>query len=110
MKLFLKKDIIVILLFLLAALLLFFAFRGVGGKWYEISVSGEITIKESLFKNAVHELENGVVIVCEKGEVFFKSSDCRDKICCNAGHLSRTGEWAACLPNEIFLKIVEEAG
>jgi hypothetical protein len=32
-------------------------------------------------------------------------SDCRDQICVNAGWLDRGGEWAACLPNRVILRI-----
>ncbi len=108
MKLFLKKDIIVILLFLALALALFLTFRTGKGTFYEISYDGKTQIRESLFTPATHELEEGVIIVCEKGTVYFASSDCPDKVCQGAGQLCEAGEWAACLPNKIFLKVVEE--
>ena len=108
MKLFFKKDLIIILFLLIAAVVLFFVFSSSSGNYYEISVSGEVLIKEKLQKNATHRLENGVVIICEKGEVFFYSSDCPDKICRNSGRLCKDGDWAACIPNMTFLKVVEK--
>lgn len=33
------------------------------------------------------------------------SSPCRDQICVAAGQLTHTGDWTACLPNRIFLRI-----
>jgi hypothetical protein len=33
------------------------------------------------------------------------SSPCRDKICIAAGWLSHTGQWTACLPNRVFVRV-----
>jgi hypothetical protein len=32
-------------------------------------------------------------------------SPCRDKICIAAGWLSHTGQWTACLPNRVFVRV-----
>ncbi len=49
----------------------------------------------------------GVCIeVNEKGEIFFRYSDCPDKICVKTGKLSHTGQSAACLPRGIVVKII----
>ncbi len=37
--------------------------------------------------------------------VFFVASPCRDKICIAAGALSERGQWAACLPNRVFVTV-----
>lgn len=42
------------------------------------------------------------------GQVRFVSSPCRDKICVYASFLSRRGQWAACLPNGVFVTITGE--
>lgn len=39
------------------------------------------------------------------GSVRVYDSPCRDKICIAAGHLSATGQWTACLPNRIFVRV-----
>lgn len=39
------------------------------------------------------------------GAAFVESSPCRDKICIHMGKISRNGEWAACLPNRVFLRV-----
>lgn len=41
-------------------------------------------------------------------QVRFVSSPCRDKICVYASFLSRRGQWAACLPNGVFVTITGE--
>ncbi|HHV42576.1 MAG TPA: hypothetical protein GXX72_07025 [Clostridiaceae bacterium] len=41
-----------------------------------------------------------------EGEIAFVVSSCPDKICIKSGKLSGTGEWAACLPNRVLLRII----
>lgn len=38
-------------------------------------------------------------------EVRVVSSPCRDKICIAAGWLAHTGQWTACLPNRVFVRV-----
>lgn len=40
------------------------------------------------------------------GSIAFEESDCPDKVCIHAGKLRMTGQFAACLPNGIVMKIV----
>ncbi len=42
------------------------------------------------------------------GRIAFIASDCPDQICVHTGKIHRPGEYAACLPNGIILKIVSE--
>ncbi|HRX42749.1 MAG TPA: NusG domain II-containing protein [Clostridia bacterium] len=42
------------------------------------------------------------------GTIRFEESDCPDKVCINAGALSIPGQFAACLPNGVILKIVSK--
>jgi hypothetical protein len=32
-------------------------------------------------------------------------SPCRDKICVSGGWISQSGQWVACLPNRVFLRV-----
>lgn len=41
-------------------------------------------------------------------QVFVVSSPCPNKICILQGKISRPGQWIACLPNKVFIRI--EAG
>ena len=34
-------------------------------------------------------------------------SPCRDKICIAAGWLEKTDDWTACLPNRVFVRVVD---
>lgn len=42
------------------------------------------------------------------GSIAFKESDCPDKICIRSGRLKSAGQFAACLPNKMMLKIVSD--
>lgn len=42
------------------------------------------------------------------GSIAFIESDCPDKVCIRSGRLKNTGQFAACLPNRILLKIVSD--
>jgi len=45
------------------------------------------------------------IIVIKEKQAFFQYSPCPDKLCVKSGHLIKTGEWAGCLPNMIFIRI-----
>ena len=45
------------------------------------------------------------VIQITEGKAAFIHSDCDDNLCVHMGQISESGEWAACLPNEVFLYI-----
>lgn len=108
MKLFLKKDAVIIALLILFSLILFLIFKTGAGNLYEITFENGTVIKGNLLIPKKHVLDNGVVIECKDGKVYFASSDCPDKICVKAGHLKENGDWAACLPNLTFLEVVKE--
>lgn len=44
-------------------------------------------------------------VVIQDSRVRITESPCRDKICIAAGWLEHTGEWTACLPNRIFVRV-----
>jgi hypothetical protein len=49
---------------------------------------------------------NVVFHLTADGKIRFEDSDCPDKVCINAGYLSISGQFAACLPNGVILKII----
>jgi hypothetical protein len=109
MKLFSKKDLIFLVLILAIAGILFTIFKNdTHGALYEVSVNGKTVRRESIYKKSRTELDCGAVIVCDGEGVYFDSSNCPDLVCVNTGRLTREGEWAACLPNEVFLKVVSK--
>ncbi|OQY32607.1 MAG: hypothetical protein B6241_10575 [Spirochaetaceae bacterium 4572_59] len=61
---------------------------------YPLSEDREIHVKGPVGESIV-EIHNG--------EAKFTHSDCSDELCVQMGSISGPGEWAACLPNEVFL-------
>ncbi len=45
------------------------------------------------------------VVRIADGAVAVTASPCRDKICIAAGVLHSAGEWTACLPNRVFVRV-----
>jgi hypothetical protein len=114
MKFFKKTDILIVLVIVLIGI----------GSWtiYKYTYSSRPSKAEIYYKSVLVktiDLDTGVdkrfsipqnehvVFHLEKdGSICFEKSDCPDKICMKSGSLSSVGETAACLPNEVFLKIV----
>ena len=48
-------------------------------------------------------------IEIKNGSAFFIDSPCDNKICVMSQPISRSGEWIACLPNQIFIRIEGKA-
>lgn len=120
-KYFKKTDIIVIIAILALALASFIIYNQLSSKEkpVENSVKAEIYYYSDLVKTidleegksqifSVPQAENVKFEVDEKGNIRFLSSDCRDQVCVNAGKLHNPGDFAACLPNDLVLKIVSE--
>lgn len=88
---------------------------------YKAAFSGKQAVAEIYYKSALVETidlsagiertfsipQNDKVIfhVYKDGSICFEESDCPDKVCIRAGKLDTVGEFAACLPNSIVLKI-----
>jgi hypothetical protein len=45
------------------------------------------------------------VVRVRAGRAWVESSPCNNQTCVAGGHIHRPGQWAACLPNNIFLMI-----
>ncbi len=60
-------------------------------------------------KEKVFQLEGNTHVTFRlnaDGSIQFLTSDCPDQICVRTGKLSKVGESAACLPNNLLIKIV----
>ena len=56
------------------------------------------------FEEGIHQ-----TILVEKGRIRFLESDCRDKICVQAGWLTKAGDKAVCMPAKTIIKINGES-
>ncbi len=45
------------------------------------------------------------LVIIENGTVQVTDSACRDKLCVLAGKLSKPGQWTACLPNGVYVRV-----
>jgi hypothetical protein len=57
---------------------------------------------------SVPQDDNVILRLYEDGSIAFVESDCPDKVCIHAGRLRTAGQFAACLPNGIVVKIVPQ--
>ena len=109
-KLITKKDLILLFVVLLAGVLgIIFMNSADTGKSAQIIVDGKTTEIISL-DEAYENQVNGVVVCCEKGEIFIKESDCPDKVCVRSGRISKSGESIICAPNRVAIKIDGKKG
>jgi hypothetical protein len=61
-----------------------------------------------LDKDAEIEIEGSIGpthIIIHNGEAHISESPCDNKLCILMGSISKTGQWAACMPNRVFISI-----
>jgi len=69
---------------------------GQGGEWiYPLNQDREIEIPGPLGSTTIH-IHSGVAI---------ESSPCPNQTCVAAGSIERPGQWVACLPNQVFVRV-----
>ena len=114
MKFFKRSDVVIIAVILVLSL--------VFGLVYDQISKGKATKAEIYYYSQLIEtvpLDTGkerdfslkqnpniIFHLDKQGNIAFVASDCPDKICVKTGKLHRVGEYAACLPNGVILKIV----
>lgn len=68
-----------------------------GAEWiYPMEGDREIEVEGPLGVTIVHIHEGGVSI---------ESSPCPNQTCVAAGSVDRSGQWIACLPNQVFVRV-----
>lgn len=106
-------DILLILLFL--ATIIYFSiniFIGNNGKTKQLVIeSGDNLWYYQLDKNKEVKIQ-GILgestIKIEDGFVFFEDSPCPNKLCVLSNSICKNGDWIACLPNGVFVRIEGE--
>ena len=115
---FKKTDALVLLALLLAAALLFFAVgKKPAGNVAVITVlqagGGETVQIIPLHKNQILHIEKAalpVTLEIKDGAVRFVNSLCPDHVCQNTGWLRQEGDWAACIPAGVWVRIEASGG
>lgn len=116
MKFFKKSDILLVLAILLIGILSMFIYKY---NYTEKPARAEIYYKSQLIKAidltkgkdihfSIPQNKNVIFHLAPDGSICFERSDCPDEICIKTGKLNTVGQTAACLPNEIFIKLVPQ--
>lgn len=114
MKFFKKSDILVILIIIISGGVLWMVYNSF---FASKPAKAEVYYKSDLIKTvdlvkgqdktfSIPQNKHVIFHLASDGRIRFQESDCPDKICVKTGWLSKVGQTAACLPNEIILKIV----
>ncbi|MCE5236322.1 MAG: NusG domain II-containing protein [Clostridiaceae bacterium] len=114
MKFARKRDLLFIGAVAAIGVLLWVLLNGAVGKagaYAEIYYRSRLVKTVALTENreesfSLAELPDVVFHLYGDGSIAFVESDCPDKICIRAGRLHLVGQTAACLPNEVYMKIV----
>ncbi|MBN2557781.1 MAG: NusG domain II-containing protein [Clostridia bacterium] len=113
MRFFKKTDIIIILVIIAASLVVWGAYRHATRKEpprAEIYHYSQLVKIIDLDKGedlvfSIAEEPDVVFHLYPDGSICFEESDCPDQICVHTGRISAPGQFAACLPNGITMKI-----
>jgi hypothetical protein len=114
MKFAKKSDFIALAVLLLVCAGAWFGYRQYFGRqgtaaeiYYQSKLVETVDLTRGVEKRfSIPQNKNVVFHLYRDGSICFEESDCPDKICIRAGRLRAVGESAACLPNQIVLKIV----
>ncbi|MCL2492967.1 MAG: NusG domain II-containing protein [Clostridiales bacterium] len=111
-KLTKRSDIILIGILLAAAVsvYLFVSSQPAGGAAAEVIYGGKVVMTVDLTKDRTFSLPEkpNVVFQVKNDSIAFTKSDCPDQICVHTGFISKPGQMAACLPNDLMLKIISK--
>ena len=83
-----------------------YAGRGVGGQVTVEASGGEFIY--SLDQDRVVRVAGPLgdtTLVIGGGAAWIEDSPCPDKVCVAMGKISRPGEWIACLPNRVMVRV-----
>ena len=50
------------------------------------------------------------IVVMKGGRAFVEDSPCPDKLCVHMPAISQPGQWIACLPNRVFVRVGGDSG
>lgn len=110
MKQILKPfDFLFLGLSVAAIALSFFALKNVGENAAHLVI--DANGKEFIYpldEEKTLEIEGGIgisVIRIEDGKAFFEDSPCPNKVCVHTPAVQNENDWAACLPNQVFIRI-----
>lgn len=109
-----KGDIIISIGLLILSILMAFGISNskpkTTGKILRIEQDSKLYGEFPLNEDKVIELDDGVhynKIVIKDGKAYMDEANCRDQICTHMQEISINGETIICLPNRVFLEVVD---
>lgn len=113
MRFFKKTDLIIVLFIVLISITAWFSYRSIFAKpshaeiYYYSTLAKTVDLNKGIEETfSIPQNEHVVFHLYKDGKIRFEQSNCPDQICVKAGLLNTSGQFAACLPNGIILKIV----
>ncbi|PKM85623.1 MAG: hypothetical protein CVU86_00865 [Firmicutes bacterium HGW-Firmicutes-11] len=114
MKFFKKSDILIAAVLLIVSLGVYLVYDSIYGQsetraeiYYYSELAKTVELNSGETGNFSISQEPDVVFhISDDGTIAFVESDCPDKVCIKTGALDSVGQYAACLPNGVVLKIV----
>ena len=109
LRIFRPVDFLIFLLFLGITIASFLFLRSDGKTEAHLIIkSSEKEYVYPLSKDREIEISGNIgksLIVIHDGRAYFKSSPCSNKTCIHMGVVQEENDWAACLPNDIFIRV-----
>ena len=111
-QIFKTKDVILLAILLIVAIVSFFIIHSKPNENLEAVIVKDNQTYKIINLNEVEQpyqinIDGSipVIISVEKNSIYFKNSECPDKICVNTGRLSKAGDIAVCLPAKISIEL-----
>lgn len=109
---FKTKDVILLAALLIVAIISFFIIHSKPNENLEAVIVKDNQTYKIINLNEVEQpyqinIDGSipVIISVEKNSIYFKNSECPDKICVNTGRLSKAGDIAVCLPAKVSIEL-----
>ena len=111
-----KGDIIVSLSLLIISIIMAITIANTNnnktydGKYLRVEKDSKILYELPLDEDREIELDEGGKynkIIIKDGKAFMKEANCRDQICVHMRTIKEMGETIICLPNRVFLEIID---
>ncbi len=106
-----KKWEIILFAVIAAACIAFLAVRYLTreeGATVVVEVNGEEFGTYSLNKDQEIDINGTNVLIIADGGAFMSQADCPDKLCISQGVISSNGQMIICLPNRVFVQVIDE--
>lgn len=104
-----KRSIIFIILSIVIILFVFLLLGNFKkGKYIEITIEDKLYGTYYLDKDQTIKLDNNTIVI-KDGLAYMMDANCSDHTCINMGKISNNNQMIICLPNRVFVKVVDDS-